>query len=93
MSELDREYLDITVDTVERYQGSSRDIIIISLCLNSAAQLRTLVSNNSEGIDRKLNVAITRARHHLIILGNKELMQVNPTYKLLIDECTAVSLG
>jgi len=52
-----------------------------------------LVSNNSEGIDRKLNVAITRARHHLIILGNKELMQVNPTYKLLIDECTEVSLG
>jgi len=93
VSELDREYLDITVDTVERYQGSSRDIIIISLCLNSAAQLRTLVSNNSEGIDRKLNVAITRARHHLIILGNKELMQVNSTYKLLIDECTEVSLG
>lgn len=92
VSELDREYLDITVDTVERYQGSSRDIIIISLCLNSAAQLRTLVSNNSEGIDRR-NVAITRARHHLIILGNKELMQVNSTYKLLIDECTAVSLG
>lgn len=75
----------ITVDTVERYQGGAKDIVIISYCLNSLAQLHML--NNSitlEGIDRKLNVALTRARQQIIILANKELLMKNPLYRDLI---------
>lgn len=75
-----------TIDTVERYQGGARDIIILSLCLNNVRQLETLVSLDDTGeIDRKLNVALTRARQHLIIVGNQELINMDARYKALVD--------
>ena len=74
----------LTIDTVERYQGGARDIILISLCTNSLTQLDSLVSLSQEGVDRKLNVALTRARKHLIILGNQQLLESNPIYADLI---------
>ena len=70
----------ITVDTVERYQGGARDIILISLCTNTLSQLDSLISYSDEGVDRKLNVALTRAREHLIVLGNPELLKYNEIY-------------
>ncbi len=75
----------ITIDTVERYQGGARDIILLSLCTNKLSQLKSLVSLSKEGIDRKLNVAMTRAREQLIILGNKDILSTNETYQALID--------
>ena len=81
----------ITVDTVERYQGGARDIIIISLCTNTLHQLNILSSLSDEGIDRKLNVALTRAREQLIILGNPELLAHSAIYQELIGFCTVVN--
>ncbi|MEE9437770.1 MAG: AAA domain-containing protein [Saprospiraceae bacterium] len=75
----------ITIDTVERYQGGARDIIILSLCTNRLSQLRSLVSLSHEGIDRKLNVAITRAREQMVILGNRKILAGNDTYTDLIN--------
>ncbi|MFK8104382.1 MAG: DEAD/DEAH box helicase [Saprospiraceae bacterium] len=77
----------LTIDTVERYQGGARDIILISLCTNDFRQLDTLISLSEEGVDRKLNVALTRARKHLIILGNPTILEQNEIYKNLIDLC------
>lgn len=74
----------ITIDTVERYQGGARDIIILSFCVNQTHQLKSLVSLSNEGVDRKLNVALTRAKEQIILIGNKELLEVNPVYKELI---------
>ena len=75
----------VTIDTVERYQGGARDIILISVCLNDAQQLRTLVSYSSDGrVDRKLNVALTRARQHLVVVGNPELMRLDGFYGELV---------
>lgn len=88
LQELDQHEADtgsITVDTVERYQGGARDIIIISLCANKASQLQALVSLSSDGVDRKLNVALTRAKKHLIIIGNPVLLTVNETYRKLME--------
>jgi DNA replication ATP-dependent helicase Dna2 len=79
------------VDTVERYQGGARDIIIISLCTNTLHQLNILSSLSDEGIDRKLNVALTRAREQLIILGNPELLAHSAIYRELIGFCTIVN--
>jgi DNA replication ATP-dependent helicase Dna2 len=75
----------ITIDTVERYQGGARDIIIISFCANNQSQLRTMSSISVSGVDRKLNVALTRAREQIILVGNEKIMNSNPLYKELIQ--------
>ena len=82
----------ITIDTVERYQGGARDIILLSLCTNKLSQLKSLVSLSKEGIDRKLNVAVTRAREQLIVLGNKEILSTNETYQALMDAAFELEL-
>ena len=76
----------VSVDTIERYQGGARDIIIISLCTNDIFLLDSMISLNEAGIDRKLNVALTRARNQLIILGNKNILENNELYKKLIAQ-------
>ena len=78
---------NITIDTVERYQGGARDIIFISLCTNAASQMDSLVSHSEEGVDRKLNVALTRAREHVVLVGNKEILKLDGTYGKLIAFC------
>jgi DNA replication ATP-dependent helicase Dna2 len=80
-----------TIDTVERYQGSARSIIIYSPCLNYPRQLSTLVSKNTDGVDRKLNVAITRAREHFIMVGNAELLKKSPDYANLISYAASMA--
>ncbi len=82
----------LTIDTVERYQGGARDIILLSLCANSSRQLHSLISHSDEGVDRKLNVALTRAREHLVILGNEQVLQMDEVYRLLMDYGQAVEL-
>lgn len=76
----------ITIDTVERYQGGARDIIIVSCCVNSPYQLQALVNLSGEGVDRKLNVALTRARQHLILLGDANLLRLDERYKAFIEQ-------
>lgn len=76
---------EITIDTVERYQGGAREVIIFSLCTNMLSQLDSLVSLSQEGVDRKLNVALTRAKEQIIILGNIDILNNIETYKNLID--------
>ena len=78
-------FTGLTIDTVERYQGGARDIILLSLCTNSAWQLDTLISRSEEGVDRKLNVALTRAREHVVVLGNPEFLAADPTYRELME--------
>lgn len=81
----------ISIDTVERFQGGARDIIIISLCTNRMDQMERLVSLSDEGIDRKLNVALTRARERVFIFGNREIMVQDENYASLIDHTYTIS--
>ena len=68
----------ISVNTVDGFQGQERDVILISL-----------VRSNDEGQIgflkdlRRMNVAMTRARMKLIILGDKSTMTKHPFYKKL----------
>ena len=73
----------ITVNTVDGFQGQERDVILISM-----------VRGNDEGRIgflndlRRMNVAITRARMKLIILGDTETLKHKNFYKKLIDHIT-----
>ena len=86
--------MDITIDTVERYQGSQRDVIIYSFTISRLYQLDFLTANcfeesdsehhTSHTIDRKLNVAMTRARKQLILLGDSTILSRNALFAELI---------
>ena len=79
---------EISVDTVERYQGSERDVIIYSFCVNYLYQLKflpNLTEENGVWIDRKLNVALTRARRQLYITGVPDILNHNLIYRRLIQ--------
>jgi len=84
---------DISIDTVERYQGGARDIIIMSFSLNHAIQLNSLTMLDEFGNDRKLNVALTRAKEQLILTGNQSLMEQNMLYKQLIHSYHRLELS
>ncbi len=77
----------ITIDTVERYQGSQRDVIIFSTTVSRDWQLDTLsepVMTGSRAVDRKLNVALTRARKQFFLVGDATLLQRCEAYRELM---------
>ena len=79
---------EISIDTVERYQGSQRDVIIYSTGIQDHDGLDFLTANcfqeDGHTIDRKLNVALTRARKQLIMIGNASLLRQNSIFSELI---------
>ncbi len=77
---------EISVDTVERFQGSQRRIIIYSLSANNVMEMPFLENLDvEEKVDRKLNVALTRAKDYCFILGAPELMQHGKVYRKLLQ--------
>ncbi len=84
---LGKKYENITIDTVERFQGSERKVIILTLPLRESGELRNLEAVSDDGsVDRKLNVALSRAMDRIIILGNAALCSASPHYAFLIDK-------
>ena len=76
----------ISVNTVDGFQGQERDIILISLVRsNDNGQIGFLRDL------RRMNVAITRARMKLIILGNPDTMCRHPFYRKLYEYVQALS--
>ncbi len=80
---------DITIDTVERFQGSQRDVVIYSFTVQQPYQLSFLTEQTfiegSLTIDRKLNVVLTRARLYLYLLGSASLLSTVPLFRRLIS--------
>ena len=75
----------ISVNTVDGFQGQERDVILISLVrANDEGQIGFLRDL------RRMNVAITRARMKLIILGDASTMTRHPFYKKLYDYIDAL---
>ncbi len=76
----------ITVDTVERYQGSEREIILISMAINHPAQMKNLQGNALE-VDKKLNVALSRAKEQLVMIGNANILKEGFWYDKFLKFC------
>lgn len=84
---------NITIDTVERYQGSQREVIIYGFTARKKYQLAFLTANTftEDGvtIDRKLNVALTRAKEQTFLVGDKDLLASNKIFAQIIDKYSA----
>ena len=80
----------VSIDTVERYQGSQRDVIIYSFTIQQRYQLDFLTANcfdeDGQLVDRKLNVALTRARRQLLLTGNVATLAHVPLFARLIED-------
>ena len=77
----------LTIDTVDRFQGGERRVIIISFATSSApaasSQLRDFLTNPN-----RLNVALTRAQRKLILVGNASALKMLPVFKELLRYCS-----
>lgn len=89
LGDLQHPLLSITIDTVERYQGSQRNYIIYAFTVSRRYQLRFLTETtfHEDGmtIDRKLNVVMTRALDYLVLIGNSSLLSLCPLYRNLLQ--------
>ncbi|RFS23477.1 hypothetical protein DVR12_10710 [Chitinophaga silvatica] len=91
----DEELQAINIDTVERFQGSENDIIIVSLAVYHAAQLHSLQSlgrfkweEEEVEVDRKLLVTLSRAKQQVILLGHLPVLQSSAHYSKILSGMT-----
>jgi superfamily I DNA and/or RNA helicase len=81
----------IAVDTIDKMQGQERDVIILSFTTGNAEYM----SEMGEFIynPNKLNVAFSRAKFKLILVGNvKRLRQISPSYPVVGDVLNALNI-
>ena len=81
---------DVSIDTVERYQGSQREVIIYAVGVDRHYQMdfltaSTFIDDEGQMVDRKLNVALTRARRQMLMVGYQDILRKNPLYRQFID--------
>ncbi|BGP27765.1 hypothetical protein JCM10295v2_006740 [Rhodotorula toruloides] len=80
---------DITIDSVEKLQGSERSMIII-LTVHSNEKYLANDARFSLGFlknEKRMNVALTRARAGLIVVGNPKLLALNKNWRKLMLWC------
>ncbi|MBC9931582.1 DEAD/DEAH box helicase [Chitinophaga qingshengii] len=95
----DKALQQVNIDTVERFQGSENDIIIVSLAVYHAAQVDTLQCLGSFRwdeadieVDRKLLVTLSRARKQVVLLGYEPALSRSPHYRKVLGEMVRGSL-
>ena len=78
VAEIDRR-VDVTVDTVDRFQGSSEEVIVVSLVATGTIEGPLFEDH------RRINVALTRARKALTLVGDPNALAAEPFYRRLLD--------
>ncbi|MDX1943694.1 MAG: AAA domain-containing protein [Saprospiraceae bacterium] len=77
-------HLPLTINTIDGFQGQERDVVYISLVRSNAKSEIGFLSDY-----RRMNVAMTRARKQLIVVGDSATIGSNPFYKDFLDYCEA----
>jgi superfamily I DNA and/or RNA helicase len=75
---------ELRVRTIDGFQGEECDIVYISLVRSNTDQQIGFLSDL-----RRMNVAITRARKKLVVIGDSSTIGSNPFYKSFIEYCEA----
>ncbi len=78
----------IVIDTVERFQGGQRNLMIYSCCMNAPYQMQFLsntIEDRGATVDRKLNVALSRARKQLFVVGNPSILKRDAIYRRMLE--------
>ncbi len=76
---------ELEVDTVDGFQGRENEAVVVSLTRsNSEGEVGFLADI------RRMNVAITRARRHLLMVGDSATVSAHPFFKAFIEHATAV---
>ncbi len=70
---------DVTVDTVDRFQGSSQEVIIVSF--TATGTLEGPIFEDS----RRINVALTRPKRALVLVGDRAALESDPLYARMVD--------
>lgn len=77
--------IHVDVQTIDAFQGQERDAIFVSLVrCNDRSEIGFLQDY------RRMNVAMTRARKKLVLIGDSATLGKDLFYKALIDHCEAV---
>jgi superfamily I DNA and/or RNA helicase len=80
-----QELADLEVDTVDAFQGREKDVIIVSLVRSNTEQQLGFLEDL-----RRLNVAITRPRRHLFVVGDSATLSSHPFYSRWLEFLQAV---
>jgi hypothetical protein len=77
----------VTVSTVDAFQGAERDVILVSTCLTATCGAPDTAREALRfiGDPRRLNVTLTRARHHLLVFGHADVLQSVPAWAVVLD--------
>ncbi|EGF80951.1 hypothetical protein BATDEDRAFT_24512 [Batrachochytrium dendrobatidis JAM81] len=79
----------VDINTVDGFQGQEKDIILLS-CVRASKDTDRSVGFISD--TRRMNVALTRAKHSLIIIGNSHSLKTDPVWKNLVNNAKQRSL-
>jgi DNA replication ATP-dependent helicase Dna2 len=79
VAELNRRLPDVAVDTVDRFQGSSKEVIVVSFVATG-----TLSGPIFEDY-RRINVALTRAKKALVLVGDADALDTDPVYGRMVE--------
>ncbi|MEN9799248.1 MAG: hypothetical protein RL653_2944 [Pseudomonadota bacterium] len=76
--------VEVEVDTVDAFQGREKDVVLLSLVRSNGEQQLGFLKDL-----RRLNVALTRPRRHLFVVGDSATLSAHPTYGALVDHAHA----
>jgi superfamily I DNA and/or RNA helicase len=73
----------VATGTVHRFQGGERRVVLFSTVVTEERSLRFL-----NGRVNLVNVAVSRAREHLVVVGSPEILRRGPYSRLLVERAT-----